>query len=137
MHDYSKDLVTKYTSRRPLLEDLGRNLQHATEEILSDTARIDRISFRVKDVDRFMAKVSGKRAEEAYDEPLREVEDQVAGRVLVLLRADLDVVMNVIAKEFSSVELRRKAPSTTEFGYESDHSIFGSPRLPVVRFSDS
>jgi ppGpp synthetase/RelA/SpoT-type nucleotidyltranferase len=32
---------------------------------------------------------------------------------------------------FSSVELRRKAPRITEFGYESDHSIFVIPPLVI------
>jgi len=129
MPDDYVELKRQYESRRAALENLSTDLERETKEILTDIPHIDRIGFRVKSPDRFVDKVREKPPSEAYDEPLREVEDQVAGRILVLFRADLDVVMAEIVKEFTSVELRRKAPpTTTQFGYESDHSIFTIPK---------
>lgn len=122
------DLRDTYSKRLPQLEEVKRDLAAETEEILDGVPHIDRISYRVKHPDRFVEKVRQRApTTEKYDEPLREVEDQVAGRVLVFFREDLKPVMEAICSEFTSVELRRKAPRTTEFGYESDHSIFVIP----------
>ena len=126
MHD-REELRTRYSERLPQLDELREGLATETENILEDLSHIDRISFRVKDPDRFVEKVCERTPPDAYEEPLREVEDQVAGRILVFFRDDLQLVMDAICKEFTSVELRRKAPRTTEFGYESDHSIFVIP----------
>ena len=127
MHDKG-ELLTRYLERLPQLDELRGGLAAETEGILEDLRHIDRISFRVKDPDRFVEKVSERTAPDEYKEPLREVEDQVAGRVLVFFRDDLPMVMDAICKEFQSVELRRKVPRATEFGYESDHSIFVIPK---------
>lgn len=121
------ELRSRYEDRLPVLEQVRQDLAIETSEILAEVPHIDRISYRVKSVDRFVEKVRGKATNSVYNEPLREVEDQIAGRVLVLFRSDLAVVMDAICNEFTSVELRRKAPRTTEFGYESDHSIFVIP----------
>src|SRR5215204_5721155 len=118
------DLRSRYKDRLPVLEQVRQDLAIETSEILAEVPHIDRISYRVKSIDRFVEKVREKATNSVYNEPLREVEDQIAGRVLVLFRSDLAVVMDAICSEFTSVELRRKAPRTTEFGYESDHSIF-------------
>src|ERR1700759_2401123 len=126
MHD-ADVLRARYIERRPELMQVARDLTAETEGILEDLPHIDRISYRVKGVDQFVEKGCGKPGLAGYQEPLREVEDQVAGRILVFFRGDLEPVMSAICKEFSSVELRRKAPRTTEFGYESDHSIFVIP----------
>jgi GTP pyrophosphokinase len=126
MHN-GEQLRLRYSERLPQLDELRRSLATETECILEDLPHIDRISFRVKDLDRFLAKVRERAPSNGYKEPLREVEDQVAGRVLVFFRDDLELVMDAICKEFTSVELRRKAPQITEFGYESDHSIFLIP----------
>lgn len=123
----SDELRTRYEQRLPRLEDVRRDLASETEAILEGIPHIDRIAYRVKDVDRFVEKACRNAPPDGYEEPLREVEDQVAGRILVFFRSDLEPVMEAICKEFSSVELRRKAPRTTEFGYESDHSIFVIP----------
>jgi putative GTP pyrophosphokinase len=139
MSEDRADLKEMYEDRRELLTTLCSELQTETSELLTDLPHIDRISFRVKAADRFLTKVKERPAEVAYADPLREVEDQVAGRVLVLFRTDLDIVMKAIADEFTSVELRHKAPPATEFGYESDHSIFKIPPhvLPTEWKNDS
>jgi putative GTP pyrophosphokinase len=130
MHD-ADVLRARYVERQPELTQVARDLTVETEGILENLSHIDRISYRVKGVDRFVKKACRRPSLGGYQEPLREVEDQVAGRILVFFRGDLEPVMNAICKEFSSVELRRKEPRTTEFGYESDHSIFVIP--PQVR----
>jgi ppGpp synthetase/RelA/SpoT-type nucleotidyltranferase len=56
---------------------------------------------------------------------LVEVEDQVAGRILVFFPHDLSVVEECLDQWFTGlVEATKKRPQrATEFGYESDHYI--------------
>jgi len=101
---------------------------------LEEVPHIDRVSFRAKTTESFYRKcideggVLGDTAESIphYTSPLEEVEDQVAGRILVLYRDDLEVVESIVRGWFAAaVEVTRKRPVTTSsFGYESNHYIF-------------
>jgi ppGpp synthetase/RelA/SpoT-type nucleotidyltranferase len=56
--------------------------------------------------------------------PLREIEDQIAGRVIVFFRGDLPIVRARLGGTFSEVKwTHRQPPRDAEFGYESDHLI--------------
>lgn len=128
------EIRAAFEARRNLLVELADKLDARMREALEGLPHVDRISFRPKSTDSFVAKVldsAGRpvRAPDGvqkYVEPLEEVEDQVAGRILVFFRRDIAVVEAQLREWFrASVEYRRRAPaSAAAFGYESDHFIF-------------
>jgi putative GTP pyrophosphokinase len=130
----SEALESSYQRRRNLLELAAEKLKHRVWDALDGVSHIDRVSFRTKGTASFVRKCIGEDGQlrldasgsPKYSDPLEEVEDQIAGRILVFFRDDLDLVEGKIREWFrASVEYRRKAPSVAAaFGYESDHFIF-------------
>ncbi|HEX7960801.1 MAG TPA: hypothetical protein VF493_12840 [Terriglobales bacterium] len=122
--------ITEYQLRRPLLELLASNLQAQTEQIVSTLEHIDRVYFRAKEVESFAKKAaaldeSGRRK---YALPLEDIEDQVAGRLLVFFRRDIDAVNEALLRSFNRAEHTRKAPKQHDaFAYESEHFVFVIP----------
>lgn len=119
-----EDLRSAYTARFPLLEELAIRLQREVKSALEGVRHVDRISFRVKTVESFVDKATDPRTRPPYGDPLVEIEDQVAGRVVVFFLQDVELVAERIRRNFSVVELTHKRPSKDEeFGYESHHLI--------------
>lgn len=118
-------LAAAYEERLPLLRQLRGNLQAKAEQALDRLPHIDRVSFRVKDGDNFARKCLPGGQPPAYEHPLIEVEDQVAGRVLVFFSQDLEVVDKRLREWFRGMveETKRRPVNTAEFGYESDHYV--------------
>lgn len=115
------DLAGAYAARRPALRELSDRLQEKTSEALDGVRHIDRISFRVKAHSSFMAKATRS----VYANPLADIEDQVAGRVLTFFRDDIPIVRERLTAWFGAVEHETKEPvGPAEFGYESDHFVF-------------
>jgi putative GTP pyrophosphokinase len=122
------DLGTKYEMRVPLLRLLAKALEEETNAALNALSHIDRISFRVKGTRSFVEKALDRKADPPYDNPLVEVEDQVAGRVIVFFLSDVPLVLNRLKGTFNTVELRHaRPPKDQEFGYESHHLICVAP----------
>lgn len=118
------NLEEQYNSRRSLLEALREELEQQTKDALAGLAHIDRIVFRVKATESFVAKAVDPENVPPYVDPLVEIEDQVAGRVIVFFRSDLEAVRERLEEAFNTVEhIRRRPPADAEFGYESDHLI--------------
>ncbi len=118
------ELIASYRARESLLEDLRANLERETCDALDGVPHIDRISFRVKQAASFAEKVQDRRVEPPYTDPLVEVEDQVAGRVIVFFLTDLEVVSEKLKGTFNTVERKHhRPPKDQEFGYESWHLI--------------
>ena len=117
-------LTLLYDERRPLLDCLRENLETETMAALSGLKHIDRVSFRVKDTDRFTAKAKDRRTDPPYQHPLVEIEDQVAGRVIVFFLSDLETVADRLKGTFTTIERTHKRPAKDEeFSYESYHLI--------------
>lgn len=119
-----------YEPRVQLLKDLARQLEEETITALKHIPRIDRVSFRVKEPNSFAKKSLKLLADGSprYSIPLADIEDQVGGRILVLLRRDIDSVIEKLLKTFNRVEQIRKAPTSPKsFAYESDHLVFMIP----------
>lgn len=119
-----------YAPRVPLLKQLAIELDKHTRSVLDGVEHIDRIAFRAKDAKSFAAK-SVKTDDDGklkYERPLEDIEDQVAGRVLVFFRRDIDVAVPRLTGTFNRVERTRKAPSAHDaFAYESEHLVFTIP----------
>ncbi|MBF4513621.1 hypothetical protein ITJ66_14115 [Plantibacter sp. VKM Ac-2885] len=126
------DITREYANRRPLLEALAAKLEENTQQALDGVRHIDRITFRAKDPTSFTAKALKTRDQGSsirkYDDPLTQLEDQVAGRVITFFRDDIATVRDQLTSWFGSVEHETKVPSgPAEFGYESDHFVFVIP----------
>ena len=124
------ELRAIYEERLPDAQELCSRLSQRVEDALDGFPHIDRITFRPKAVDSFMGKAAAitQDGRLKYTEPLRQIEDQVAGRVIVFFRDDLSAVTDRLKSEFGPVEAVHKEPAgDAEFGYESDHLVFVIP----------
>lgn len=115
-----------YDEREPLLKELKITLEAKANSALEGVRHIDRLAFRVKDRDSFLKKASATRdGTPKYANPLVELEDQVAGRVITFFRDDIAVVRARLEEWFGVVEHEAKEPAgPKEFDYESDHYVF-------------
>lgn len=117
-------LAEQYAARLPLLESLRANLESETRDALSDLSHIDRVTFRVKGVESFVTKAMDAQNNPPYRDPLVEIEDQIAGRVIVFFLSDMVPVRDRLSDTYTMVERRERRPERdAEFGYESDHLI--------------
>ena len=114
----------KYGERVPLLDELALNLEKDLKEALQGLPHIDRISFRTKGISSFVKKAQDPNNDPRYSDPLVEVEDQVAGRILVHFLSDLVIVREKLEGSLNTIERTERRPNRdAEFGYESDHLI--------------
>ena len=119
-----EQLMEDYEARFPILERLSEALELATIRALENVDHIDRVYFRVKETVSFVQKALDPDNEPPYEHPLAEIEDQVAGRIIVFFREDLDLVQDRLRGTFNAVEFeRRRPPADAEFGYETNHVI--------------
>lgn len=126
--DRREALEEQYEDRRGLYEDLAENLEEQVRAAVEPLNHIDRIEFRVKGTKSFLDKCFDPDLEKPYDEPLVDVEDQVAGRIIVFFRDDIERVAERIEERFNPVEFERHRPEKDhEFGYESEHRICTIP----------
>ena len=115
-------LFEGYGRRVPLLAQLAQTLESATLAALDGIRHIDRVSFRAKGANSFLDKATSEAKD--YEHPLVEIEDQVAGRILVLFLEDIHTVVAALQKRFNEVESRLKEPrDESAFGYESHHLV--------------
>lgn len=118
------ELRAAYEARLTRLEALALTLERATKQHLEGLPHIDRIAFRAKRVDSFVEKARRK----AYESPLDQVEDQVAGRVIVFYRDEIEPMRARLAEIFGAVEEAQHEPEdVSSFSYESFHSIVVIP----------
>lgn len=118
------DLGPAYSHRLALLETARAALERDTLDGITALEHVDRVSFRVKSTDSFLAKALDPANQPPYAHPLLEIEDQIAGRVIVFFLRDIDLVRECLTQVFSTVERSRRQPDRDEeFGYESEHLI--------------
>ena len=130
-----EQLMEDYEARFPILERLSEALELATIRALENVDHIDQVYFRVKEAVSFVQKALDPDNEPPYEHPLAEIEDQVAGRIIVFFREDLDLVQDRLRGTFNSVEFeRRRPPADAEFGYETNHVICVVP--PQVKTNE-
>lgn len=120
----------EYELRYPLLEQLASVLELRTRAILAGVDHVDRVYFRAKDADSFAKKsvATDEGGKRKYRLPFEDIEDQVAGRVLVFFRRDIDIVAARLLHTFNRAEHVRKAPKAPNaFAYESEHLVLIIP----------
>jgi putative GTP pyrophosphokinase len=122
------DLRESYENRRPVLEQVAARLEVELTEHFEGVPRIDRISFRTKGIDSFVEKATARKIDPPYEHPLAEIEDQIAGRVLVLFAADVADAVRRVNELLTPVEYDHKRPTRyNEFDYESVHGVYTLP----------
>lgn len=120
------ELRAAYEERIHLLEALAETLEREVKRHLEDVPHIDRIAFRAKTLTSFLEKANRKR--DRYVSPLDEIEDQVAGRVIVFYRDEVEPVQIQLTELFGPVEEAQHEPEdVSSFSYESFHSIVVIP----------
>ena len=97
---------------------------YSVRDTLAGVPHIDRLTFRVKGPESFVAKAQDVTNAPKYSDPLVEVEDQVAGRIIVFFLSDIAHVRRRLEAVFTTVErVTRRPERDAEFGYESEHMI--------------
>lgn len=121
-----RQLTERYASRIPTLKAASARLEAITRTALDGLPHehVDRVTYRVKGVPSFLAKAVDRRVEPPYEEPLAEIEDQIAGRVIVFFTHDLEPAVALLGETFNRVEAAHRRPTADDaFGYESHHFI--------------
>jgi ppGpp synthetase/RelA/SpoT-type nucleotidyltranferase len=97
--------------------------------------RIDRVTARAKTPESFMGKaVKLEDGKPKYGDPLTEIQDQIAARIITFYLADVERIEALISTYFGSIESRRVEPeSSSEFGYEGHHFILLTPEEAFPR----
>lgn len=129
-----------YAARRErILLPLARRLETHLKNLFDDFARIDRISVRVKSVDRFITKAQKEEnGKPKYDDPLNQIQDQIGARIVTLYKSDVECVRTEIEKYFRYIETKKIVPETErEFGYEGRHLILFVPQDVVDESVDT
>jgi putative GTP pyrophosphokinase len=117
-------LLARYREREPLLRGARDRLEGECLDVLAQCVHVDRIYFRIKSAKSFVEKALDPRNEPEYSDPLLEIEDQIAGRVLVFCLSDIPPVLHALSNAFQTVESSSRRPERDEsFGYESEHRI--------------
>src|ERR1700710_3329337 len=119
-----KEVGKAYQTREPILAAAAHLLEQEIRDALEGVPRIDRIACRSKAYKSFMAKAFDSSVVPPYTDPLLEIEDQIAARVIVFFLSDIPVVRTRLEKAFTPVDYRKRKPDRDEsFGYESEHMI--------------
>ncbi|MBI2726424.1 MAG: hypothetical protein HYX42_09260 [Polaromonas sp.] len=121
-----ENLIAEYRSRYkaqlvPIAERLSRELLQS----LADLPRVDRVSVRAKDPDRFLKKAKKlKDGSLKYEAPLDQIQDQIGARIIVFYLDDVEVVSKTLLRYFRSIETKALVPEeTNRFGYVGQHYV--------------
>ena len=126
----TRDVLSAYEARLPALKRVAENVTKLLREHLAEVSRIDRVSSRAKGKQPFAAKAGQVDADGTlrYEDPLAQIQDQVAARVIVFYRSDVELVAEELEHYFRPLEREDHVPeSDWEFGYFGRHWILALP----------
>lgn len=120
----------EYVQRYPTLAKIASQLQLFLKDSLSSVERIDSITARAKDPDRYFIKAN--KTDEAgcrkYHDPRFEIQDQIGARITVFYLSDVERIRLHVVKYLKFIEQSPKLPeSDYEFGYFGLHFILALP----------
>lgn len=120
-------LRLEYDKRLPTYIRASKNIRDAIE-LLIEEAGIPFLTVlsRVKTFESFQEKIERKN----YDSPFSQATDFVGIRVVLYFPKDVDVVKNLLSKEFYILESSDKSDllKANEFGYRSHHLLLRTPK---------
>src|SRR6516162_6313973 len=126
----TESLEIKYKLRyQMVLVRLADALASHIGDCMKGQPRIDRISARAKDVDRFLKKASTLVEDRLkYTEPLSQIQDQIAARIVVFYESDVEQIDARVKRYFRAIEYQKIVPdSESEFGYFGHHLVLVLP----------
>jgi putative GTP pyrophosphokinase len=130
----NKALLTQYETRyRDILVPIARALELLlVDHCITPRAlpHIDRIITRAKSPESFATKAAKQNDDETqyYEDPLDQIQDQVAARIVVFYTDDVEPTCDLIRRYFTFAEQQTKEPkSEWEFGYFGRHFILTLP----------
>jgi len=113
-------LESEYSERVPVLSKVAGEIESLTNDILRDVPRVDKVSTRVKSVEKFVEKARTKE----YKSPLDDIQDQIGERIVVFYRSDVQAIATKVEAEFREVEDRVvEQPDPESFSYEARHIV--------------
>lgn len=119
-----------YLKRFPALETVARDLQTFIRDNLTGIERIDSVSARAKDPDRYFNKAIKTNTDGSlkYTNPKYEIEDQIGARITVFFLSDVERIRLNVIKYLKFIEMTAKMPENdSEFGYFGLHFIVRVP----------
>ena len=126
--DYA--IKEEYIERFSALERVSERIREILKENLDGVERIDSISARAKDPDRYFAKAVkiNDDGTKKYDNPKFEIQDQIGARITVFYLTDVERIRSKVIKYLRFIEESPKSPdSDAEFGYFGLHFIVAVP----------
>lgn len=130
----NEELKAEYTCRyEAVLVRLASALGTHFSELMANQPRIDRITARAKDVDRFVKKADNRvdgivDGILKYDDPLSQIQDQIGARIVVFYESDVERMKENVNKYFTAIEHQNMVPDTeSEFGYFGHHLVLVLP----------
>ena len=120
----------EYVGRYPILVETSEKLQAYLKQITSELPRIDSVTVRAKDPDRYFDKavkvdISGR---PKYENPRFRIQDQIGARINVLYLSDVERVRQRMVEFMNYIEETPKSPDDdAAFGYFGYHFIFQTP----------
>jgi putative GTP pyrophosphokinase len=124
-------LLNEYEIRyQQVLVPLAERLESYITDLFGNHERIDRISVRAKNIDRFVVKAAKRAGDKAkYSDPLNQIQDQIGARIVTFYKSDVERLAVETMKYFRHIESQAIVPeSESEFGYEGQHFILFIPR---------
>lgn len=118
------------TLRANVLVPLAARLEAYVRNCVISCKRVDRVSARAKDVERFVAKAAKVREDGQlkYTDPLHQIQDQVGARIVVYYLEDVEAVSRCVEEYLRPIERQMIVPdSEKEFGYFGKHYIMLMP----------
>jgi ppGpp synthetase/RelA/SpoT-type nucleotidyltranferase len=138
------ELLADYARRyESILRPIAEQLERFIVDQMQGESRIDRITARAKDPERFINKASavGEQGKPRYEMPLVQIQDQIAARIVVLYIDDVKRIQKRILDYFVPIEVRTIVPdSHWEFGYFGQHYILTLPHdviPPAIAVDDA
>lgn len=129
--------MEEYTRRyTTFLRQVATNLEEYLRSQLNHIPRIDRITARAKEPEKFAEKASrlDDHGVPKYKHPLTQIQDQVGARIIVLYIDDVPNVTKEILRYFQHIENKDVLPeSEWEFGYAGKHLVLVLPKDVVPR----
>jgi len=124
MTEHYKQDVEKFKRQWDTFSLFTKKLKALIEEMLqSEGLKFHKIEARTKDVDSFEQKILNPDKE--YKEPIKEVQDLAAIRVIVNYTDEVEIVSNLLKKEFEviyhEIGHQPEEQDPDRFGYVSDH----------------
>jgi ppGpp synthetase/RelA/SpoT-type nucleotidyltranferase len=126
--DYS--IMDSYSETYPVLQSVAAELEKYLKESLSGVERIDTITARAKDPERYFSKAVKQNDDGSakYDNPKFQIQDQIGARINVFFLSDVERIKQHVLKYLKFIEMQLKTPERdAEFGYFGLHFIARVP----------